>query len=319
VKSTLRTLVLVCSILAVQLSAQEPGSRFYVAGEGVAALVEQGLALPAPSGPDAAGFQDVPAPSLRNVPNDGYAQVTLAPWIESNGWRFQRGLARARYAALPAGMAPLAAAEAFAFGVDALIVPNAADVPALGEMLRFLSAQPQPAWPPLANIGVVDDGSPEVGEALNMLMRRNLLYRPVSGQEAGLDLIVRPGTDDFPRETLANPSEFAARVRERVGDERRLIRLFGTTTTLARLTGDGTRARLVLVSYSRNRRQQDVRVRLLGRYQPTRFAPFGAPPGSELADVIAVDGGAATEFTIPAFSTIAIVEFSTEPRPALEP
>ena len=47
--------------------------------------------------PDASTYIDVPAPSLQPMPNDGYAQVTLAPWVQSNGWRFMRGLRKAVY------------------------------------------------------------------------------------------------------------------------------------------------------------------------------------------------------------------------------
>ncbi len=274
--------------------------------DAAAALVAEGLAAPVPS--DASGFEDVPAPALRSVPNDGYAQVTVAPWVESNGWRFQRGLARARYGKLPRGMAPVAAAEAFAFEIEAILDPDPADIEELGRLLRFLREHPspRPVWPALANIGVIDDGSPEMGEALNMLTRRNLLFRIVPRSDRQLDLTVQPGGPDFPREALSNPSDFAARVREKLGDDRRLVRLFGTNTAIARLTGSDRRLRLTLVSYSRNRIQQDVRVRLLGRYEPRALAAFGAPAGAALQDVEQVAG--ATEFTIPFFSTVAIVE-----------
>ena len=290
---------------ARQTRARAP--QIYVTAAG-APLVAQGLAAPAPA--DTSAFQDVPAPSLRNVPNDGYAQVTVAPWVESNGWRFERGLTRARYAKLPRAVAPVAAAEAFAFGVDAILDADSADIDELGQVLRFLGAHapPVPGWPALANIGVIDDGSPAMGEALNMLTRRNLLYRIVSRPDRRLALTVQPGSRDFPKSALANPSDFAARVREKLGDDRRLVRLYGTNTTIVRLTGDGRRTRLVLVSYSRNHTQQDVRVRLLGRFDPQAFAPYGAPAGAALADVEHVGDG--TEFTVPFFSTIAIVDLN---------
>ena len=69
------------------------------------------------------------------------ARATNVPWIDSNGWRFQRGIQKANYAKLPAGSAPLAAAEAFTFDVDAILNPDPADVEELGKMLRFLKAQ----------------------------------------------------------------------------------------------------------------------------------------------------------------------------------
>lgn len=279
--------------------------RFYAIGAG-SVLVDQGLALPAPTGSAAAAFQQVAAPSVRNAPNSGYAQATLAPWVESNAWRFQRGLQQVSYAKLPRGAAGLAAAEAFAFNVEAILDPDPADVQELGLVLRFLKSHERPPLPILANIGVIDDGSPAMGEVLNMLTRRNLLYRVVAQPDRQLDFTIRLGTRDFPAGSASNPSDFAARVREKLGDDRRLVRLFGTSTTIARLTGDGTRARLVLLSCSRTRVQEDLRVRLLGRWQPAGFAAYGAASGVALADVQRADK--LTEFTVPTFSTIAIVD-----------
>src|SRR6185503_3989708 len=104
--------------------------------------------------------------SVRTQANE--AQATTAPFIESNGWRFERGIRNANYAKLPAGSAPLAAAESFVFGVDAILNPDPADVPELGKLLRFLKSQNQPSMPVMANIGVIDDKSPAMDEVLNM-------------------------------------------------------------------------------------------------------------------------------------------------------
>jgi hypothetical protein len=106
---------------------------------------------------------------------------------------------------------------------------------------------------------------------------------------------------------LTNPSDFAARVREALGDDRRSIRVYGTSTVVAHLTGDQTRLRVHLLSYSRNRAQASIRVRLLGRYQPASVAVFGAPADAVLSDVRNADS-AATEFSVPAFNTIAVLD-----------
>jgi hypothetical protein len=250
----------------------------------------------------------VPAPSLQPMPNDGYAQVTLAPWVQSNGWRFARGQQRANYKAIPRQIAALAAAEAFTFNVDAILNPDPADAADLNNMLAFIKTNAQPPMPALANIGVIDDGSPAMGEVLNMLIRRNLLYRIVKAPERGLDLTVQVGSRDFPRDSIANPSDFAARVREKLTDEKRLVRVFGANTIVARLTGEGTRARLILVSYARNRNHQDIRVTLLGKYRLSSYALYSAPAGTKLVDVS--QAGNTTEFTIPAFNTIAVVDLT---------
>ena len=73
----------------------------------------------------------------------------------------------------------------------------------------------------------------------------------------GNGLAGRTDACDFPAEAAANPYEFAARVRAKLGDDRRLVRLYGTSTVIARLTGDKSRARLYLLSFG-SRRQQDA-------------------------------------------------------------
>jgi hypothetical protein len=254
--------------------------------------------------PDAAEFREVESPGVQFQPNQ--AQATPAPWIDSNAWRFQRGIRKANYAKLAAGAAALAAAEAFVFHVDAVLNPDPADAAELERMLTFLKAQDQPDLPAKANIGVLDDGSDTMGEVLNMLTRRNLLYRVIAKPDPKLDLNVRLGSPDFPKEAAGDPSDFAARVRAKLGDDKRMIRLYGTNTAIAHLTGDARRARLFLLSYSRNRMQQGIRVRVAGRYKPAKFSAYGAAANAQLVDVD--NPGNATEFSIPQFSTIAIVD-----------
>jgi hypothetical protein len=299
------------------LSGVEERNRLYVTSA-ASALVDQGLAAPAPTGAEASAFQPVPHAGVRLVPT--VARATNVPWIDSSGWRFQRGLRKANYATLPAGTAPLAAAEAFTFNVDAILNPDPTDVEELGKMLQFLRVNDQAPLPAMANIGVVDDRSSAMGEALNMLTRRNLLYRVVSAPDPALGLTVQLGTPDFPRETAKNPVEFAARVRAKLGDDNRLVRLYGTSTVIARLTGDGKRARLYLLAFDRSRRRQAddpqaIRVRLLGRYRPAKFAAFGAASNASLTDLRHTAN--TTEFWVPSFNAIAIIDLDTVSNPAV--
>jgi hypothetical protein len=300
------TAMLIVSSRLPAASAAAP-DRLYVT-KAASALVDEGLAAAAPDGAEAAAFQEVPAPNVRYLPN--VARATNIPWIDSNGWRFARGVRKARYATLPPGSAPLAAAEAFVFEVDAILNPDPKDVEELGRMLRFLKALEQPPMPPLVNVGVIDDGSPVMGEVLNLLTRRNLLYKVVQKPDRAVDVNVQLDTPDFPKDAAANPYEFAARVRAKVGDDKRLVRLYGTSTVLARLTGDATRARLFLLSFD-NRRQQNagaqaIRGRVRGRYQPKRFAGYGADAAAALTDLR--HPGDATEFWVPSFKTCAVVD-----------
>ena len=286
----------------------EGGHLFVTAG--ASALVTEGLAAAAPTGTEAESFQPVPSPGLRFVAN--VAQATTAPWIDSNAWRYHRGLRKANYSTLAAGAGPLAAAEAFAFGVDAILNPEPADLEELKKMLRFLKAQEAPRLPAMANIGVVDSQSALLPEALNLLSRRNLLYKVVTAPDRSLDLNVQLGSADFPESLAANPSDFAARVRSKLGDDKRLVRLYGTSSVMAYLTGDDKVARLYLLSYGGSRRQQatgaqqGIRVRVLGRYRPLKVAAYDAPADAALADVD--NPGNATEFSIPPLRTIAVVD-----------
>ena len=294
--------------LALVATLASGAERFYVTPAG-ATLVESGLAAPAPLNAAAAGFQPVARPGVRNEAR--VAGATGVPWVESNGWRYQRGLRRANYEQLPAGAAELAAAEAFAFNAEAILNPDPSDVPVLGALLRFLKAQDESPLPVLANIGIVDDGSPATGEILNLFTRRNLLYRVVTAPEQQLNLNVRIGSAEFPRASVANPYEFAARVRSMLGDDKRLVRIYGSNTVLVHLTGDGRRARLFLLNYSRRAVPQTVRVRLAGAYRPVKFTAPGSPPDSKLLDVAQVRG--AIEFSVPPFTTLGLIDLAAKP------
>ncbi len=302
--------VLAAAVLlaASPIEQSATAARIFVTGVGTR-LVDQGLAGAVPS--DTSGFQEVPSPGVRYLPN--VARATNVPWIDSNGWRFARGLRKANYAKVPAGSAALAAAEAFVFNVDAIVNPDPKDVDDLGTMLRFIKSQEAPPMPELVNIGIVDDGSPAMGEVLNLLTRRNLLYKVVRKPDPGLDLNVQLGTPDFPAEAAANPYEFAARVRAKLGDDKRFVRLYGTNTTIARLTGDAKRARLYLLSFGSRRQQnaepQAIRVRVVGRYRPAGFHAYGVSDEARLGDLR--NPGNTTEFWVPDFTTCAVIDLES--------
>jgi hypothetical protein len=161
----------------------------------------------------------------------------------------------------------------------------------------------------------VDNGSPYLDEAMNMLTRRNLMFKLVPKGDRSQQVTVEIGSPEFPVESAVNPSDFAARVRAALGDDRRLVRLYGSTTLIARLTGDESRARLVLLNFSRSRNTTNAaspRVRVLGRYKPVALAAYGAAADAKLEDVRDVAG--ATEFTLPFFMNIAIVDLETQRR-----
>jgi hypothetical protein len=247
-------------------------------------------------------YTTVPPPKTQ-MRND-VAAATSVPWVDANGWRYNRGQQRAFYSSLPPGSAGLAAAEAHAYGVDAVLAPDAADLPALRSMLAFLAKAGDQRLPVMANIGVVDDGSPALGEVLNLLGRRNLTYRVVKDKAPHLDLLVRLGSKDFPAEAAANPNDFAARVREKLTDDKRLLRVYGSYTVIGHLTGDASKGRLYLLNYGRNP-ARDVHFRVLGSYSRVRVLD-SADPKLQHSDFSLHRGG--TEFTIPVIQTYTIID-----------
>jgi len=252
------------------------------------------------------GFTAVPPPKTQMRAD--VAAATSIPWVDANGWRYNRGLQRAFYSSLPRGSAALAAAEAHAYGVDAVVAPDAADLPAFRAMVAFLAKAGGQRLPVMANIGVMDDGSPTLGEVLNLLGRRNLLYRVLKESEKenakGLDLVVRVGSKEFPAEAAQNPNDFAARVREKLTDEKRLLRIYNSYTVIGHLTGAGSKARLYLLNYGRNP-AKDVHLRILGSYARVHVMD-STDPSLQHTDFSLHRGG--TEFTIPAIQTYTIID-----------
>jgi hypothetical protein len=248
------------------------------------------------------GYQTVPSPRMEMRMNQ--ASATSTPWVDANGWRYLRGLKKALYAKLPPGMAPLAAAEAFAYGVDAILEPAPEDDAKLAAMLSFLKSVEAPPLPVRANIGVIDDGTPQLGEVLNLLSRRNLSYKVVTAPDPKLDLNIKVGSDQYPRSAIANPADFAARVREKLKDEKRVIRVFNSSTIISYVTGDEKHTRVHLLNYGR-RPSWDVRIRVLGEFSKVSLKE-ASNPGQQAADVLIADKG--TEWTVGELPVYAVVD-----------
>jgi hypothetical protein len=252
---------------------------------------------------DAAKFVKLAAPGVEYRRDE--AAATSLPWVDANGWRLERDGERGRYYYdVPWRKAALAAAEAYVYGVDAVVHPEARDVPAFGQMLGFLRSIDGPALPVLANIAITDDGSEETGEVLNLLSRRNLLYRVVAAPDPKYDLNVQIGTKEFPKEEAADAYGFATLVREKLTDEKRLLRIYGSDVVLARLNGDDRQVRVHLINYGGGK-VDGMRVRVRGEYPHGKLKAF-AGKDSALTEYEVVDGG--TEFTIPQMSVYAVVD-----------
>jgi hypothetical protein len=234
--------------------------------------------------------------------------ATRSPWVNANGWRFRREPGKAWTYKLPAGTAALAAAEAFAQGADAVLEIDEADLPKLGEMMAFLARVPVRALPDVADIAVVDNGSPFLPEVLNLLARRNLLFKLVPQPSAEFRTNVTLGSPEYPERDAADPSAFALKVRRQHTDEQRAFRVFGSEGIIGRLTADGTRVRLHLLNYS-GRELEGLRIRVRGTYPNGEALVAGV--GRVPLEDHTVDEGA-TEFTLVRLGTYGIVDLPPE-------
>jgi hypothetical protein len=253
---------------------------------------------------DLASREALPAPGV--AARAGVASPTRSPWIVANGWRFTRNPgAKYRYD-LPAGKAALAAAEAFAYGADALLKVDPADAARVGAMLTALEGLPAAELPALADFAVVDDDSPITGEVMNLLARRNLLYQVVKAPLAQFRLNIVMGSRDFPVADAADPSAFALRIRRLLTDAQRALRVYGSEVVIGRLTGDAGRIRLHLINYG-GREIEGLRLRVRGAYGAGDAWVDGAGRVSLLDHVVA-DG--ATEFSLPRIGTYAVIDLT---------
>jgi hypothetical protein len=263
----------------------------------------QGLNFSAESDAQLSDYTAVSAPSVRRERSVGMA--TSIPWIEANGWRLLQGVERVWYKDVPAGRAALAAAEAYSYGVDAVLDVKSEDIASFGAMLQFLKTIDSEEGRTIADIGFVNDGSPEAQEAMKLLERRNLLFRTVQQPDPRLDLNVQLGSADFPREGAANPHEFAAHVRQELTDEKRLLRLFGSNVVLGHITAVGGVTRVHLLNYGPRGTVDRLRVRVEGSFASAKLASFDADD-ADVLDFTVRDGG--TEFTVPRIVTYAVID-----------
>jgi len=252
--------------------------------------------------PELAAREPLPTPGV--TARAGLASPTRSPWIVANGWRFMRAPAAKYVYTVPAGKGALAAAEAFAYGADAVLKVDPADLASVGTMMTFLDGLPAADLSPVADLAIVDDGSPLTAEVMNLLARRNLLFQVVQAPLPRFRVNIVMGSAAYPREEAADPSAFTQKIRSQLTDEQRTLRVYGSEVVICRLTGDGQRMRLHLLNYG-GRDIEGLRIRVRGTYRSgdAYVAGAGRLP---LQDQIVADG--ATEFSLPRIATYAVID-----------
>ena len=235
------------------------------------------------------------------------ASATTTPWLMSNGWRILRN-PRGRFLYDVTGVkAALAAAEASCFGADAAIRTDASGLKPFAEMIAMLRTVGENG-PPVVDIGFVDDGSAAAGEVVNMLVRDNLLFRLLPKPDPAMKLNVRVGSKEFPVQEARNPAMMAHDIRGRLTDEKRGLRIYGSSVVVGRLTSKPDGVRVHLLNYAgAERKIEGVRVRVLGRFTSGRLTAAGSP-AEELLDYVVDE--TATEFTLPELRTYAVIDLT---------
>ena len=280
--------------------------RICVAAEQVDAWRGAGFSVSAISEADLKSRELLAVPGT--APRAGVASPTRSPWVVANGWRFVRQPDKKYVYEVPAGKGALAAAEAFAYGGDAVLKVDAADLKAVGGMLTFLESLPAADLPPIADLAVVDDGSAVTGEVMNLLSRRNLLYQIVKAPPSPFPITIAMGSAEYPAAEAADPSAFAKKIRRQLTDERRSLRVYGSEVVVCRVTGTASQARLHLLNYG-GREIEGLRIRLRGEYASGEAYVAGAGRLS-LTDQMIADG--ATEFSVPRLATYAVVDLTAK-------
>jgi hypothetical protein len=272
--------------------------------QGLASRTRVSFSTSALADAELASREALPTPGV--TARAGVASPTRSPWIVANGWRFtRRPAAKYRYD-LPAGKAALAAAEAFAYGVDALLKIDPADSASLAATLRFQEGLPAADLPAIADLAVVDDDSAITAEVMNLLARRNLLYQVVKAPSARFRLNIVVGSREYSVADAADPSAFALKIRRQLTDEQRALRVYGSEVVVGRLRGDAGRIRLHLINYG-GREIEGLRVRVRGAYG-TGNAWVEAAGRVALQDHVVADG--ATEFSLPRMATYAVIDLT---------
>src|SRR5262249_28568852 len=202
---------------------QAGGYRFAAAPEEAAEWGKGGFNVRALSKAELERREKLLTPRIAGRAN--VAAATQRPWIDANGWRFAREPAGKFYYDLPQGKAALALAEAFVYKADAILKIDPADLAEAGKNLALINNLAEENFPPIADIGVIDDGSPEMGEVMNLLTRRNLLFKTATEPSPQFALTIKFGPQDFSKSDAADPSAFAQKIRARLGDENRSLRI----------------------------------------------------------------------------------------------
>lgn len=246
------------------------------------------------TGQDTSQFTKLPAPGVRYRMN--MAMATSAPWIDSNIWRYIRN-SKANYLSdVREKNVALAMVEAFALAVPVQLQTTPAQQKDFDETLAFLKQIPDGPTTPYTDFTLRDDASFPAGEVLNLLSRRNIQYR------------IDPQSTNILGAKMPSPYEHVQQLREKLGDDKRIFRLFGSELTLAYLTRDGKRIRLHLINYG-SRPVEHLRLRIQGVFNESQIKTHIYRTTAARLQEFTHEAGY-TEFTLTALPLYAVLDFT---------
>lgn len=229
---------------------------------------------------------------------------TRSPWIDANGWRILRKPGVQYLYDVPGSRAALSAAEAFTYEADAIVKLESGELEEFGAMVRFLKGLPSTTMAPAIDLILIDEGSTATGEVMNLLTRRNLFYLLDTKPSPLYPLTLKLGTREFPYDDAADPSAFTQKIRKRIGDENRNLRLFGSEVVIGRMQSDGLTTRLHLLNYG-GMEIDGLRVRVLGKFSGASYQVPGE--AKKKIEGLSFSAGG-TEFTLPRLGKYGFVE-----------
>ena len=175
-------------------------------------------------------------------------------------------------------------------------------------MLTFLDAVPPVDLPPVADLAVVDDGSPITGEVMNLLARRNLLFQVVQTPSTQFPITIAVGSGRVSARPTP-PIRARSRRRSAVNSPTSVARC-GSTAARSSSAGSpamppGSDCSSSTTAAATSKGCASVCAAPI--VPAPRASP--APAASRFADHVVADG--ATEFSLPRLTTYAVIDLGS--------
>jgi hypothetical protein len=224
------------------------------------------------------------------------AMATSSPWVDSNLWRYQRNPQASYLCDVKGKSVVTALAEGYSTGVKLALQIAPEQQADFDKMTAFLKQIPEGPSKPWVNFTVSDDGSVQAGEVMNLLSRRSISYSVVPKGDYALNA------------KMTNAYEAMQDIREKLGDDKRVLRIMGSELTLAVAAREGNRVRVHFINYGQ-RPVDHLRIRVLGAFpQSSIKAHLYGDIATKIKDFEA--GKDYTEFTLESLGLYGVLDLA---------